>query len=347
MHQAKPDAVLRTDSTTTQDRAAGLSTSALVTGAAGFIGSHLVDALLADGWRVTGMDRRSPDRDRVANRNLKWAMSLPGFRFEHADVASPGMCDLLDAVDVVFHLAAATGVRGSWGKNFHSYMQDNIAATHHVIQECERAGVPRLVVASSSSVYGAAGGPSREAGPVLPLSPYGVSKLAAEQLSLAYAVRATAKTSVVALRYFTVYGPRQREDMAVSRMLRAVSSGQPMRLYGDGRQRRAFTFVSDVVHATVRAALTDVAGRAVNVSGSGSVSIRALLDTVKEVTGSAVPLLQAGSRSGDPDSTEADHQLAQDVLGYRPQVGLAEGVARQWQWACSLKEDAALAGGTA
>lgn len=341
MHQLRPARE------TIAERAAHATKSALVTGAAGFIGSHLVDAILADGWRVTGMDRRSPYSDPVASRNLERAMGDPEFRYEHADVAGPRTRGVLDAADVVFHLAAATGVRGSWGKNFNGYVQDNIAATHHVIQECEQAGVPRLVVASSSSVYGCAGGPSREAGPVLPLSPYGVSKLAAEQLALAYAARAGAKTSVVALRYFTVYGPRQREDMAISRMLRAVSTGQPMRLYGDGRQRRAFTFVSDVVHATIRAALTDEAGRAVNVSGPGSVSVRTLLDTVKEVTGSAVPVEEGSARSGDPDSTEADHQLAQDVLGYRPSVELSEGVARQWQWARSLEGNSALKGGAA
>ncbi len=323
------------------------SEAAVVTGAAGFIGSHLVDHLLAHGWRVVGVDRCSPANDPVAGRNLGWAMLQPGFSFEHADLAGPRVRGLLDGVDVVFHLASATGVRGSWGKNFPSYLQDNIAATHHLIQECERAGIPRLVVASSSSVYGATAVPSREDGPVLPLSPYGVSKLAAEQLALAYAARATATTRVVALRYFTVYGPRQRGDMAISRMLHAVRTGQPMHLYGDGAQRRAFTFVSDVVHATVQAALTEKTGQAVNVSGAVSVTIRTLLATVREVTGSSVPFTAVSSRSGDPDSTEADPHLAEEVLGYRPRVGLLEGVTRQWRWACSRKEDAAFAGGVA
>jgi nucleoside-diphosphate-sugar epimerase len=325
----------------------GTSKTALVTGASGFIGSHLVDALLARGWRITGTDRRSPASDPVAARNLGLAITHPGFRFEHTDLTGPRLRDLLDGGDVVFHLAAATGVRGSWDKSFSSYLQDNIAATHHLIQECERAAIRRLVVASSSSVYGGAEDPSREGGPVQPVSPYGVSKLAAEQLALAYAARAASVTRVVALRYFTVYGPRQRADMALSRMLRAVRTGQPMRLYGDGRQRRAFTYVSDVVQATMSAALTEQTGHAVNVSGPASVSIRALLDTVREVTGSPVPFTSARARSGDPDSTEADHELAQSVLDFRPRVGLLEGVTRQWQWACALGDGPAVAEGIA
>jgi nucleoside-diphosphate-sugar epimerase len=332
---------------TTNEENSGTSKTALVTGAAGFIGSHLVDSLLARGWSVTGVDRRSPASDPLVARNLGQATTQPGFRFEHVDVAGPRMRDLLGGMDVVFHLAAATGVRGSWDKNFPSYLQDNVAATHHLIQECERAGVPRLVVASSSSVYGTAAVPAREEGRVQPVSPYGVSKLAAEQLALVYAARATAATRVVALRYFTVYGPRQRGDMALSRMLRAVRTGQPMRLYGDGLQRRAFTFVSDAVYATVRAALTEETGHAVNVSGPASVSIRTLLDTVQEVTGSPVPFTAVSSRSGDPESTEADTERAQTVLGFRPRVGLLEGVTRQWQWACDLDEGKARTEGIA
>ncbi|MFC9329193.1 NAD-dependent epimerase/dehydratase family protein [Kitasatospora sp. NPDC057015] len=305
--------------------------TALITGASGFIGSHLVDELLAKGWSVAGVDRRSPTDDPVARRNLHDATSNPLFQFIHADVTDPRVRDVLD-VEVVFHLAAATGVRASWDKNFRSYMSDNICATHHLIQECERASVPRLVVASSSSVYGTAAVPSKEDGQVRPLSPYGVSKLAAEQLALAYAARAAGTTSTVALRFFTVYGPRQRMDMAISRMLHAVHTGQPMRLYGDGQQRRNFTFVDDVVEAIVQAALTPNAGQVVNVAGPVSVTMKTVLDTVEHVTGTAVPLVAATAHSGDPEATEADSRLAEDMLGYRPRVDLTEGITRQWEW---------------
>ncbi|MBT2478366.1 NAD(P)-dependent oxidoreductase [Streptomyces sp. ISL-94] len=321
--------------------------TALVTGAGGFVGSHLVDGLLAQGWRVRGVDRRSPARDAVAGRNLARAMQSTEFVFEHMDLTDPRLRDMVSGVDAVFHLAASTGVRGSWGKAFMSYVHDNVAATHRVIEECELARVPRLVVASSSSVYGgSAGGPSREDGPVVPLSPYGVSKLAGEQLALAYAARPDAVTRTVALRFFTVYGPRQREDMAISRMLDAVRSGQPMRLYGDGSQRRNFTYVADVVDALMRAAQTETTGCAVNVAGPVTVSMRDLLDTVREVTGSPVPVKRVPARSGDPESTEADPALAESVLGYRPGIGLAEGIDRQWAWTRATV-DAVISGRTA
>ncbi|MFD6934663.1 NAD-dependent epimerase/dehydratase family protein [Streptomyces goshikiensis] len=306
---------------------------ALVTGAAGFIGSHLVDRLLSQGWQVRGVDRRSPTGDAVSGRNLAYALASQEFMFEPVDVTDPRVGDMVDGADVVFHLAASTGVRGSWGKAFLSYVHDNVAATHHLIEECERARVPRLVLASSSSVYGGtASFPSREDGPVLPMSPYGVSKLAGEHLALAYAARPDAATRAVALRFFTVYGPRQREDMAISRMLDAVRTGQPMRLYGDGSQRRNFTYVSDVVDALLRAAQTETTGCAVNVAGPLTVSLRDLLDTVREVTGRPVPIKQVPERSGDPESTEADPNLAESVLGYRPSVSLAEGICHQWAW---------------
>lgn len=307
--------------------------TALVTGAAGFIGSHLADSLLAQGWNVTAIDRRSPDIDHMACRNLNAAIGNPLFRFHHLDVTDPRLRDLLPGVGLVFHLAAATGVRASWGKNFLSYMHDNIAATHHLVQECERADVPRLVIASSSSVYGRAESPSKEDGQVRPLSPYGVSKLAAEQLALAYSARADAATSTVALRFFTVYGPRQREDMAISRMLHAVHSGQPMRVYGDGSQQRNFTYVDDVVEAIVRAAAVPNTDQAVNIAGPSSITMRTVLETVERVTGKPVPVINAPARSGDPESTEADSTLALELFGYRPRVALAEGIARQWQWA--------------
>ncbi|MFD9791359.1 NAD-dependent epimerase/dehydratase family protein [Streptomyces sp. NPDC059070] len=305
-----------------------------MTGAAGFIGSHLVDELLAAGWAVTGVDRRSPAADRVAERNLHEAIAQPEFRFAHMDITDPRLRDLLTGVDTVFHLSASTGVRGSWGKMFLSYIHDNIAATHYLVEECERAEVPRLVAASSSSVYGGCtAGPSCEDGPVAPLSPYGVSKLAGEQLTLAYTLRPGAATRAVGLRFFTVYGPRQRDDMAISRMLEAVRTGHPMLLYGDGSQRRNFTYVFDVVDALIRAAASDLTGVAVNVAGPQTVSMRELLETVREVTGARVPFAQGPERSGDPQRTEAATTLAATTLGYRPRVGLAEGIARQWAWA--------------
>ncbi len=226
----------------------------LVTGAAGFIGSHLVDRLLGLGHEVVGIDRRSPRSDRLARHNLQAALAHSRFTWAEVDLADADLEPLLDGAGCVFHLAAVPGVRASWGERFAAYVNANVLATQRLLNACERVGVPRLVHASSSSVYGPAPAPSKECDPTRPLSPYGVTKLAGEQLCLAHAVRPDTTVQVVALRYFTVYGPRQRPDMAISRLLAAALTGGRYPLFGDGTQRREFTFVDDVVTATVAVA---------------------------------------------------------------------------------------------
>jgi nucleoside-diphosphate-sugar epimerase len=299
----------------------------VVTGATGFIGSHLARALTRDGWQVIGLDRARG----VVPGELE---ANPRFRMVVADLIDAELRPLLDEVSVVFHCAAMTGVRSSWGSRFADYADSNLLATHRLAQACVDGHVPRLVLASSSSVYGPPPGrPSREDDLPCPRSPYGVSKLAAEQLAVAAAHRAGATTAVVALRYFTVYGPRQRPDMLVARVLRAARTGEPVVVFGDGSQRRRYTYVDDVVAATMLAADCEVDRSAVfNVAGPSAVEVREVLDLAADVCGTPIPTRTAERHDGDVDSTDADLTLAADRLGFTPNVPLVDGLARQWAW---------------
>ncbi|WFE96654.1 NAD-dependent epimerase/dehydratase family protein [Micromonospora sp. WMMD987] len=311
----------------------------MVTGAAGFIGSHLVDALLGRGVRVVGMDRRRVGEHALADENLAQAVGSPLFTPYCLDLAVDQLDDVVAGCDTVFHLAARPGVRPSWSREFLDYTQTNVLGTHRLLEACTRQGVRRLVVASSSSVYGPADRPSREDDPTCPVSPYGVSKLAAEQLCLAYARRADSPLSAVALRYFTVYGPRQRPDMAIGRVLFAAYTGFPLTLFGDGSQRREFTYVGDVVAATLAAARLDAQAAVVNVGGGASVSMLAVIDEAARVTGRQVPVKVVAAQPGDVPATAADPTRARRLLGYWPTVGLHEGLARQAAWLVNLSDD--------
>ncbi|MEU5669066.1 NAD-dependent epimerase/dehydratase family protein [Micromonospora parva] len=311
----------------------------LVTGAAGFIGSHVVDALLARGIQVVGLDRRRLGQDALADENLAAAAANPLFTPLCRDLATDRLDDAVDGCDVVFHLAARPGVRPSWGSEFHDYAQSNVLGTQRLLDACVRSGVRRLVYASSSSVYGPADRPSRENDRTSPVSPYGVSKLAAEQLCVAYACRPDNRLSVVALRYFTVYGPRQRPDMAIGRLLFAAYTGLPVTLFGDGSQRREFTYITDVVAATIAASQVDAQCAVVNIGGGASVSMRGAIQEASTVTGRHIPVQVADVQPGDVPSTAADLTLAGRLLGYWPTVGLHEGMARQSAWLVNLSRD--------
>jgi UDP-glucuronate 4-epimerase len=317
---------------------------AFVTGVAGFIGSHLAAELLRRGWHVTGMDTRGTSSDPVAAENLAGLVPHRCFRLARADIASADLTLLLEGVQVAFHLAGLPGARRSWGDQFPAYLAANVLGTQRLLEACAATEMPRLVFASSSSVYGpGGGGPSRESDALLPLSPYGVSKLAAERLCLAYAKRPSAVTSVVALRYFTVYGPRQRPDMAFSRIMRAALSGRAVPLYGSGVQRRDFTHVTDVVAATVAAAECDARAEVVNVASGRSVPLVQAVRVIASLAGAEVPSLRRAAQPGDADVTAADLTRARELLGYEPRMDLAAGLRNQWEWIAAQEQPRPLA----
>jgi UDP-glucuronate 4-epimerase len=305
---------------------------AVVTGVAGFIGSHLAEALVRHGVFVTGLDNYVRSGPLVTDR-LASLLRQPRFNLVRADLRSCDLAPVLAGSQVVFHQAALAGVRQSWGDRFSAYLEVNVLGTQRLVQASEEAGVGRLVIASSSSVYGPhVGRPSLEQDQLWPASPYGVSKLAAERLALAYASRPGARTSVVALRYFSVYGPRQRPDMWICRVLNAALAGRAVNLYGDGSQRRDFTYVDDVVAANLAAAMIPARSEVINVGGGSPVSVMEVLDLVAEVTGRAVSLNRLPCADGDVSITEASLSKAHRLLGYVPQTDLRTGIERQWAW---------------
>jgi len=302
----------------------------VVTGAAGFIGSHLVDALLDAGTTVIAVDKRDATTDPAAAANLRPLHGRTGYHPVTADLRDCALQPLLLDADTVFHLAGIPGVRPSWGPQFSEYIDANVLATQRLMDTATTMRVPRVVVASSSSVYGVTdGNPSNESDHPAPASPYAVTKLAEEQLCLAHAARHGSTTTVVALRYFTVYGPRQRPDMFIHRALHAAATGQPLRLYGDGRQRRDFTFVTDAVNATIAAATTGDANLAVNVGSNANTSLLEVIALAEQLTGQPIDLQAQGTRDGDIPTTRADLTRAEQLLGWRPTVDLHSGMREQ------------------
>ncbi len=306
---------------------------ALVTGAAGFIGSSLVDELLERGDRVVGLDAFTENYARAQKeRNLAGAVSSSSFELVTADLEHADLAALLDEVEVVFHLAAQPGVRDSWDASFERYVSRNITATQRLLEAARRSSLERFVYASSSSVYGAAlDWPTPETATLTPFSPYGVTKLAAEHLCSVYA--ANFRVPTVSLRYFTVYGPRQRPDMAVYRLVRAADRGEPFPMFGSGDQVRDLTYVDDVVEANLAAVDREAApGTAINIAGGSSTSLVELIERVQRETGRTVVIDHRPDVAGDVARTGGDIERARSLLGWTPRVDLPTGVARQVAW---------------
>lgn len=305
---------------------------AVVTGAAGFVGSHLTEQLVGRGDEVVGVDAFTPYYDpAVKAANVAGLADEPRFQLVEGDLNELELPDLFAGVDAVFHLAAQPGVRLSWDQ-FDVYARHNLVATQRVLEACRAAGVGRLVVASSSSVYGnAATYPVTEDTPCHPYSPYGVTKLAGEQLCDAYVENW--KLPVVSLRYFTVYGPRQRPDMSIHRLIESALTGEPFPMYGAGAYVREFTYVADIADATVRSADADLApGAVLNVAGGEPIVMHDLVALVSEVVGAEIAIDEQPARAGDAHRNGGSTDRARELLGWSPTTSLREGIARQADW---------------
>ncbi len=305
--------------------------TAVVTGVAGFVGSALARRLLADGEQVVGVDALTDYYDPALKQANLSTIPQKGFTFVEGDLNALDLDALLDGVTVVFHEAGQPGVRSSWGEDFVTYVSANILATQRLLEAARRASaLGRLVYASSSSVYGNAFAyPTTEDDPPRPHSPYGVTKLAGEQLCTLYAHNFDVPT--VSLRYFTVYGPGQRPDMAFSVFIRAAQAGRPIEVFGSGRQVRDFTFIEDVVDANMRAAAGDVApGSVFNVSGGTSISVNEVLDELTDIAGHFLAVVRTAAVPGDVRRTGGSAERIRTALGWCPKVDISAGLRAQW-----------------
>jgi nucleoside-diphosphate-sugar epimerase len=306
-------------------------TRSIVTGVAGFIGSHLAEQLIALGHEVVGIDCFTPYyAPSIKRRHLTTLLASPRFRMVMADLATAELRPLVAGADYVFHQAAQAGVRASWGDSFLTYTQHNVLATQRLLEALKGQPIRKLIYASSSSVYGNAHLPMREAARPQPVSPYGVTKLAAEQLCYLY--HANYGLPTVALRYFTVYGPRQRPDMAIHKFIRAISAGETISVYGDGSQTRDFTYVGDIVRANLLAAQAPTTGVAINIGGGPHIAVGDLLERLQEIVGRRTRIAHVRGQEGDVGHTAADCSRAERLLGFAPSVDLAEGLRRQVAW---------------
>ncbi|HTU99940.1 MAG TPA: NAD-dependent epimerase/dehydratase family protein [Luteitalea sp.] len=305
---------------------------ALVTGAAGFIGSTLAERLVGQGADVVGIDCFTDYYPRpLKERNVAGLRQAANFRLVDGDLLDVDLDALLDGVTHIFHLAAQAGVRKSWGRDFDVYVSNNIAATQRLLEACTGRRLDRVVYASTSSVYGDETViPMREDARLQPLSPYGVSKLAAEHLGHLYHVNHG--LPLVALRYFTVYGPRQRPDMGFHRFLSSAMDGRPLTRYGDGEQTRDFTFVADAVSATVAAGARGVPGRVYNIGGGSRVTVNHVFEIIGRLTGTPVQIEQLPPQKGDMRDTYADTTRAAADLGFAASVTLEQGLAEEYAW---------------
>ncbi len=297
----------------------------LITGCAGFIGSHLTEKLLQEGHVVTGIDCFTDYYSRkIKENNIKNALEHENFTFIEEDIVN---ISEFPEVDYVFHQAAQAGVRGSWGKNFEIYIRNNILASQKLLEYYKDSSLKKFVYASSSSIYGNVDElPILEDTPKNPFSPYGVTKLAAENLCSLYYKNYGVPT--VSLRYFTVYGPRQRPDMGIHKFIHAALNGNIIEIYGDGSQTRDFTYISDIVQANLLAMKNGAGGERLNIGGGGRISVIELLQLIRNAVGKEIRVNHVESQKGDVQDTYADVTRARKMIGYAPTVGIEEGIKR-------------------
>ena len=304
----------------------------LITGCAGFIGSHTTERFLNEGCEVIGVDDFDPYYPRpVKERNLEAFSDRPAFRFIEGDLNDIALEPLLREVDSVIHLAAQPGVRASWGEGFSHYLRNNVLCTQRLLESCSLTSVKQFVLASSSSVYGASSKlPVDEDNPTVPISPYGITKLCAEKLCEAYQQRL--HISVVRLRYFSVYGPRQRPDMLMYRIIRATLRDEPVEIYGDGNQTRDFTYVGDVATANWLTVSKRLTHGVANIASGAPVAVINVVQLAEELIGRAVQLRFVPEQKGDPLHTHAATSHAKELFGFEATTPLRHGLQKQLEW---------------
>lgn len=295
---------------------------ALVTGCAGFIGSHLTERLLKEGLEVIGIDCFTPYYPRdIKERNIADTLKQKHFEFIEADIL--GLKEL-PQVDYIFHQAAQPGVRGSWGDKFEIYVRNNILATQRLLEFYKDKKLEKFIYASSSSVYGDAELPLKETVTPRPVSPYGVTKLAGE--NLCYLYHRSYKMPIISLRYFTVYGPRQRPDMAIHKMVFAILNGEEFAIFGDGNQTRDFTYIADVTEANVLAAKSDIQGKVLNIGGGSRISVNDLIRLISKLLDKEAKITYIEEQKGDVRHTLAYIEQAKKELGWQPRVPIENGL---------------------
>lgn len=308
----------------------------LITGVAGFIGSHLAEGLLKLGWEVKGIDSFTDYYSRkIKEDNLRNLKEDKGFSFQEEDLLELNLKKDLEEIDYLFHLAAQPGVRKSWGKNFEHYIRNNITVTQRLLEEAKKLSLKKFVLISSSSVYGESPLPMREDNVLRPISPYGVTKLASENLGCLY--YKSYKLPVVTLRYFTVYGPRQRPDMAFHRFITAILNNEEITIYGDGNQTRDFTYISDVVGATIAGAQCEITGEIINIGGGAQVTVNETLRILEEIIKKKARVKYIEKQRGDVLHTFADISKAKRLLNYQPKVELREGLEKEIAWLATAR----------
>jgi len=310
-----------------------MSRSCLVTGCAGFIGSHLCERLVRDGHDVVGIDCFTDYYPRPAKEsNLGWLRTQPAFRLIEANLLEADLPALVSGKSWIFHQAAQAGVRASWGDDFRTYTDNNILATQQLLEAARSSqALDMLVYASSSSVYGDAENyPTHELMRPRPVSPYGVSKLAAEHLCCLY--QRNYDVPAVSLRYFTVYGPRQRPDMAFNRFISALLDGRAIGVYGDGEQTRDFTFISDAVAANLLAAMYGRAGEVYNIGGGSRITVNEVISMLEEIAGQKATVTHHAQQKGDVRHTGADISKSMRELGFEARINIREGLKEEFDW---------------
>lgn len=310
----------------------------LITGAAGFIGSHLCKKLIQEGAHLIALDAFTDFYSRsIKENNVQPLVSHPRFELIPADILEIDLDNIIDKVDVVFHLAAQPGVRTSWGADFSIYTKNNIDATQKLLEAAKTSKLKKFIYASSSSVYGLSPQlPMTETSTLHPYSPYGVTKLAAE--NLCYLYHKNYGVPCVSLRFFTVYGPGQRPDMAFHKFFQAVSKDEEITVFGDGQQTRDFTYIDDIIRANLSSIENGKAGENYNLGGGTRRKLADILPLLEDICEKSIKVRYVAGQKGDVRHTFANIQKAKDDLKYNPNIPLEEGLRAEWEWIKTLNE---------